>query len=40
VVISDSVYKHVPDDVRVKRKFRIKLKGVKEESTLYGIGSR
>ena len=40
VVISDSVYKHVPDDVRVKRKFRIKLKGVQEESTLYGVGSR
>lgn len=39
VVISDSVYKHVPDDVRVKRKFRIKLKGVQEESTLYGVGS-
>ena len=39
VVISDSVYKHVPNDVRVKRKFRIKLKGVQEESTLYGIGS-
>lgn len=37
VVISDSVYKHVPDDVRVKRKFRIRLKGVQEESTLYGV---
>lgn len=40
VVISDSVYKHVPDDVRVKRKFRIRLKGVQEESTLYGVESR
>jgi adenylate cyclase len=40
VVISESVYKHVPDDVRVIRKFRIKLKGVQEESTLYGVGSR
>jgi class 3 adenylate cyclase len=37
VVVSDSVYKHVPDDVKVKRKFSIKLKGVQEESTLYGV---
>ena len=39
VVISDSVYKHVPDDVRVKRKFRIMLKGVQDEATLYGVGA-
>ena len=38
VVISDSVYKHVPDIVRVKRKFRIMLKGVQDEATLYGVG--
>ena len=38
VVISDSVYKHVPNDVRVKREFRIMLKGVREEATLYGVG--
>ncbi len=39
VVISESVYKHVPDDVRIKREFRIRLKGVQEKSTLYGVGS-
>ena len=38
VVISDSAYKHVPNDVRVKRKFRIMLKGVQDEATLYGVG--
>ena len=38
VVISDSAYKHVPNDVRVKRKFRIMLKGVQGEATLYGVG--
>jgi adenylate cyclase len=37
VVISDSVYRHVSEDVRVERKFRIMLKGVQEEATLYGV---
>jgi len=37
VVISDSVYNHVPGDVRIKRKFRIMLKGVQHETTLYGV---
>ena len=38
VVISDSAYKHVPNDVRVKREFRTMLKGVREEAMLYGVG--
>jgi len=39
VVISDSVYKHVSKDVRIKRKFGSMLKGVQEEVTLYGVGT-
>jgi hypothetical protein len=38
VVTSDSAYKHVPNDVRVKRKFGIMLKSVQDEATPYGGG--
>jgi adenylate cyclase len=38
VVISHAVYNHARDDVSVKRKFRIMLKGVQDEATLYGVG--
>ncbi|HIJ20450.1 MAG TPA: adenylate/guanylate cyclase domain-containing protein, partial [Deltaproteobacteria bacterium] len=37
VVVSDSVYKYIQNDVRVKREFRIMLKGVQDEATLYGV---
>ncbi len=37
VVISHSVYKHVQKDVKINREFRINLKGVKDEATLYGV---
>ena len=38
VVVSDSVYKHIQNDVNVKREFKTILKGVHEEVTLYGVG--
>ena len=37
VVVSDSVYKHVRNDVRIKRQFKVMLKGVHEEATLFGV---
>jgi adenylate cyclase len=40
VVISDSVYRYVQDDVKIKREFRIMLKGVQDEATLYGVRAK
>jgi class 3 adenylate cyclase len=37
VVISDAVYRHVEQEVAVKREFRVRLKGVQEEATLYVV---
>jgi adenylate cyclase len=37
VVISDAVYRHVEQEVAVKREFRVRLRGVKEEATLYVV---
>ena len=37
VVVSESVYKHVQNDVRVKKRFKTLLKGVHEEATLFGV---
>jgi len=39
VIISDSVYRHVQEDVRVIRKFSTTLKGVQHETTLYAVGA-
>lgn len=37
VVISDAVYRHVEQEVAVRREFRVRLKGVQEEATLYVV---
>jgi class 3 adenylate cyclase len=37
VAISDAVYRHVEQEVAVKREFRVRLKGVQEEATLYVV---
>ena len=39
VIISDPVYRHVREAVKVTRNFRITLKGVRDEATLYGVES-
>jgi adenylate cyclase len=37
VVISDAVYRHVEQEVVVKREFRVRLRGVQEEAILYVV---
>jgi adenylate cyclase len=37
VVISDTVYRHVEQEVVVKRQCRVRLRGVQEEATLYVV---
>ena len=40
VIISDSVYRHVQEEVKITRKFRTTLKGVQEETTLYAAETK
>ena len=39
VVVSQAVYQLVQAEVRVTRKFEVRLKGIQDSVTLYGVGS-